>query len=64
MLPVDHCSAIDKLLDYVPDVLEKISEIWGTDKTYTYEFYEDDDGACECKCTCQENEELEEDDEE
>ena len=24
MIPVDHCSAIDKLLDYVPDLLEKI----------------------------------------
>lgn len=51
MLPVDHCSAIDKLLDYVPDLLEKISEIWGGDKTVTYEFYEDDDGNCECSCT-------------
>lgn len=29
MIPVDHCSAIDKLLDYVPDLLEKISDIWG-----------------------------------
>ena len=36
MIPVDHCSAIDKLLDYVPDLLEKISDIWGVDKTYTY----------------------------
>lgn len=44
MIPVDHCSAIDKLLDYVPDLLEKISDIWGGDKTYTYEFYEDEDG--------------------
>mgnify|MGYP006988989904 CR=1 FL=1 len=41
MLPVDHCNAIDKLLDYVPDLLDKITEIWGGDKTYTYEFYED-----------------------
>lgn len=63
MLPVDHCSAIDKLLDYVPDVLEKISEIWGSEKTYTYEFYEDDeDGECECKCKCHET--TEENDEE
>ena len=52
MLPVDHCSAIDKLLDYVPDLLEKISEIWGTEKTYTYEFYEDEDGGCSETCTC------------
>lgn len=29
MIPVDHCSALDKLLDYVPDLLEKISDIWG-----------------------------------
>lgn len=44
MIAVDHCSAIDKLLDYVPDLLEKISDIWGGDKTYTYEFYEGEDG--------------------
>ena len=44
MIPVDHCSAIDKLLDYVPDLLEKISDIWGGDKTYTYESYEGEDG--------------------
>ena len=53
MLPVDHCSAIDKLLDYVPDLLDKISEIWGSDKTITYEFYEDEDGNCECNCKCE-----------
>ena len=59
MLPVDHCSAIDKLLDYVPDLLEKASEIWGGDKTYTYEFYEDEDGACGASCTCQNKDENE-----
>lgn len=42
MLPVNHCSAIDKLLDYVPDLLEKATNICCGDKTYTYEFYEDD----------------------
>ena len=56
MLPVDHCSAIDKLLDYVPDIIEKIGEIWGKEETYTYEFYEDEDGNCagECSCKCKE----------
>ena len=49
MLPVNHCSAIDKLLDYVPDLLEKIENMWNTEKTYTYEFYDDDD---ECDCAC------------
>lgn len=44
MIPVGHCSAVDKLLDYVPDLLEKISDIWSGDRTYTYEFYEDADG--------------------
>ena len=63
MLPVNHCNAIDKLLDYVPDVLEKISEIWGGDKTYTYEFYEDEDGNCEGCCTCKHEEESEIDNE-
>ena len=62
MLPVDHCSAIDKLLDYVPDLLDKISEIWNGDKTYTYEFYED--GNCSASCSCENNddEKMEEDD--
>ena len=47
ILPVNHCSAIDKLIDYIPDLFDKIADIWGGDRTYTYEFYEDDD---ECKC--------------
>ena len=54
MLPVNHCSAIDKLLDYVPDFIEKIAEVWGGDKTYTYEFYEDEDG-CKCEKKCDED---------
>ena len=41
MIPVNHCSAIDKLLDYIPDIIEKMGDIWGGNKTYTYEFYED-----------------------
>ncbi len=24
-IPVDHCNALDKLLDYVPNILEKIT---------------------------------------
>ena len=66
MLPVDHCSAIDKLLDYVPDVIEKIGEIFSGEKTYTYEFYEDDDGNCqgECTCKCHEEEDNNEDENE
>lgn len=65
MLPVDHCSAIDKLLDYVPDLLEKIGEIWGGEKTFTYEFYEDDDSNCseECSCKCKETDEEEDENE-
>ena len=45
MLPVDHCSSIDKLLDYVPDILEKISEYINRETIYEYEIYnnEDDD---------------------
>ena len=66
MLPVNHCSAIDKLLDYVPEAIEKITEILGGEKTYTYEFYEDADGNCAegCTCGCKENNEDEENDEE
>ena len=56
MLPVDHCSSLDKLLDYVPDIIDKIMSIWNTEKNYKYEIYEDDDGSCgmECECGCQE----------
>ena len=59
MLPVDHCSAIDKLLDYVPDLFDKLTDFLNRDKTYTYEFYEDADGNCseECTCGCKDNEE-------
>lgn len=66
MIPVNHCSAIDKLLDYVPDLLDRLTEICCGDKTYTYEFYEDEDGNCEetCKCECnnidEKNEEMNE----
>ncbi|MBQ9267875.1 MAG: GerW family sporulation protein [Clostridia bacterium] len=41
MIPVDHCSSLDKLLDYVPDVLEKISEFWDRETVYEYEFYDE-----------------------
>ena len=43
MLPVDHCSSLDKLLDYVPDILDKISEMWDRETVYEYEFYDSDD---------------------
>ena len=52
MLPVNHCSAIDKLLDYVPDLFDKIEKMWNTEKTYTYEFYDDDEDEHECRCGC------------
>ena len=42
MLPVDHCSALDKLLDYVPEIVEKVACMMNKEKTYTYEFYEED----------------------
>lgn len=68
MIPVNHCSSIDKLLDYVPDLIEKLTDVFGGEKTYTYEFYEDSDGnteECTCKCkkeveSIEENEEDEE----
>ena len=68
MLPVNHCSALDKILDYVPDVLNKLLDMCGKEKTYRYEIYEDvgNDCACGCKegeeCSCnKENEDVEED---
>lgn len=59
MIPVDHCNAIDKLLDYVPDVIDKITQLLDKDRTYTYEFYEDEDGNTheECSCGCEEDNE-------
>ena len=53
MIPVNHCSAIDKLLDYVPDLLDKINNVWDGERTYTYEFYEkkeDDDNQKNDEC--------------
>lgn len=55
ILPVDHCSAIDKLLDFVPDLLDKIEKIWNTERTYTYEIYDDDD---ECVCSCKKEKDV------
>ncbi len=65
MLPVDHCSAIDKLLDFVPDIIEKVTDLFDREKTYTYEFYEDDDGNCseKCSCNCDDENESEEENE-
>ena len=62
-IPVDHCNAVDKLLDYVPNILDKIGEICkdkGT--TYSYEYYKDDD--CECGCTKEEKNENQSEEEE
>ena len=49
MLPVNHCSAIDKLLDYVPELIDKISDMCCGDRTYTYEFYDNVDEDTENK---------------
>lgn len=41
-IPVDHCNAVDKLLDYVPNLLDKISEVCKEKgPTYSYKFYKD-----------------------
>ena len=48
MLPVDHCSSLDKLLDYVPDILNKILDMCDKEKIYRYEIYEDIDEEDEC----------------
>ncbi len=28
LLPIDHSSAVDRLLDYVPDLMEKVNEVF------------------------------------
>lgn len=60
MIPVDHCNAIDKLLDYVPDVIDKITQLFDRDRTYTYEFYEDENGNTHEECSCGCGEDVEE----
>lgn len=47
-IPVDHCNAIDKLLDYVPNILDKIGEFISPCASYSYKYYKD--GECECGC--------------
>ena len=44
-------------------MLKQIGEIFGGEKTYTYEFYEDEDGNCSEECTCEGNKENEEQEE-
>lgn len=46
-VPVDHCNAIDKLLDYVPNLIDKIGEACKDKTSYSYHFYHDD--SCECE---------------
>ena len=65
MLPVDHCSSLDKLLDYVPDILNKVIDVCAKEKTYRYEIYDDVDD-CECchkdadECMCENKNDEEE----
>ena len=42
ILPVEHLGAFDKVLDYVPDIVDKLTDMMNKEKTYTYEFYEED----------------------
>ncbi len=56
-IPVDHCNAIDKLLDYVPNMLDKLSDMIKEKTTYSYKFYRD--GECECGCREEEKKEEE-----
>ncbi len=40
-VPVDHCSAIDKLLDYVPNLIDKLDEMYKAGQTtYSYKYEE------------------------
>lgn len=54
-IPVDHCNALDKLLDYVPNLINKLGDIFDG-HTYSYKFYKDG----ECECGCRETEKKEE----
>ncbi len=42
IIPVSHSNALDKLLEYIPDLIEKVGEMVSHEKTYTYEFYQED----------------------
>lgn len=44
-IPVDHCNAIDKLLDYVPNLIDKIGDMCKEKSTYSYQYYPED--SCE-----------------
>ena len=52
-IPVDHCNALDKLLDYVPNIIDKLGDMFNNKTTYSYKFYKDND--CECGCNHNEN---------
>ena len=51
-IPVDHCNALDKLLDYVPNLLDKIMPQWCVRE---YEC------CCDEECDCQKTEKNEND---
>lgn len=47
-IPVNHCNSLDKLLDYVPNLIDKLGDVLNKKTTYSYKFYKDD--GCECGC--------------
>lgn len=51
MIPIDHSCALDKLLDYVPDLLDKLSDFLPKEKIYKCKIYDAD--GCECECNCE-----------
>lgn len=43
LLPVNHSSAIDKLLDYMPDVIEKVNVFLNKNMNIPYKYYQEND---------------------
>lgn len=46
-IPVNHSNALDKLLDYVPNLIDKLGDMCKNKTTYSYKYC--DDNSCECE---------------
>ena len=46
-IPVNHSNALDKLLDYVPNLIDKFGDMCKNKTTYSYKYC--DDNSCKCE---------------
>ena len=51
VLPIEHTSAIDKLIDYVPDLMQRVNSIMNK----TLDIKKDENEKIECECKKQSN---------